>query len=133
LIDLICLTLMSTVKIVHTDTLVAKMCRGKGLVGNMLTRLKNIFNSKKAVKKAGKTVSKVSEKDQATAKGEPYVRVVNVDLNEENPSDGFFELEWNKIFVDKLRENGYSGTTEEEIVDSWFTQLCRNIGDADDY
>jgi hypothetical protein len=99
----------------------------------MLTRLKNIFNSKKAVKKAGKTVSKVSEKDQATAKGEPYVRVVNVDLNEENPSDGFFELEWNKIFVDKLRENGYSGTTEEEIVDSWFTQLCRNIGDADDY
>ena len=101
----------------------------------MFTKLKNIFNSKNTVKAAGKTkqVNKISEKDQATARGEPYVRVVNVDLNKDNPSDGFFELEWNKVFVDKLRENGYSGTTEEEIVDTWFTSLCRNIGDADDY
>jgi nucleoid DNA-binding protein len=27
-----------------------------------------------------------------------------------------------------LKQNGYSGETEEEIVDRWFQSLCRTIG-----
>lgn len=71
----------------------------------------------------------LSEKDKATARGEAYVRVVNVNVDFENPSDGYFELEWNQIFIRQLLEAGYSGQSEEEIVDSWFTNLCRNIAD----
>jgi hypothetical protein len=69
----------------------------------------------------------LSEKDKATARGEPFVRVINVNFDPENPGDGYFELEWNQIFIRQLLESGYSGQTEEEIIDSWFTNLCRNI------
>jgi hypothetical protein len=27
-----------------------------------------------------------------------------------------------------LIANGYSGPNAEEIVDTWFTELCRNVG-----
>ena len=53
--------------------------------------------------------------------------------DKDKPSDGYFELEWTKVFVDHLRKAGYQGTSEEEIVDSWFTQLCRGIGAEDEY
>jgi len=42
--------------------------------------------------------------------------------------NGFFELDWNEYFVLQLRTAGYSGTTEEEVVDQWFSELCRNVG-----
>jgi hypothetical protein len=27
-----------------------------------------------------------------------------------------------------LTNNGYKGTTEEEIIDQWFSDLCREVG-----
>lgn len=86
----------------------------------MLKKLKNLFKSKEEVQS-------ISEKDQATARGEPYVRVINVDLEKDNPGNGYFELDWNELFVRKLIESGYTGESPEEIVDQWFTELCRNI------
>ena len=38
------------------------------------------------------------------------------------------ELDWNEYFVLQLKEAGYKGTSEEEMVDQWFQDLCRNIG-----
>ena len=73
--------------------------------------------------------AQLSDKEKATAKGEPWVKVMNIEMNPENPGDGYFELDWNKPFVEKLREAGYTGTNEEEIIDLWFTSLCRNIGE----
>ena len=96
----------------------------------MFDKFDKLFKKKKIKTTDKKTA--MSEKEKATAKGEPYVRVVEVELNPENPSEGYFELDWNTPFVQKLREAGYSGTTEEEIVDGWFTALCRNIGEAED-
>lgn len=71
----------------------------------------------------------MSEKEKLTSKGMPFVRVVNVNLDEENPGDGYFELDWNHYFIKKLQEAGYSGSSEEEIIDSWFTNLCRGIAE----
>jgi len=71
----------------------------------------------------------VSEKDKATAKGEPFVKVLDINYDKSNPGDGYFELEWNNIFVKKLLDAGYSGANENEIVDSWFTGLCRQISE----
>jgi hypothetical protein len=49
-------------------------------------------------------------------------------VNKDNIRNGFFELDWNEYFVLQLKEAGYKGTTEEEMVDQWFQDLCRNIG-----
>jgi hypothetical protein len=87
----------------------------------MFKKLKSLFATDKK--------DYVSEKDKATARGEAYVRVVNVNVDFENPADGYFELEWNQLFIRELLEAGYTGQSEEEIVDSWFTNLCRNIAD----
>ena len=59
---------------------------------------------------------------------EPWVNVVNTNFDEGNPNQGFMELEWNKPFIEFLRKHGYEGATDEEVVDKWFTDLCKNIG-----
>lgn len=89
----------------------------------MFDKIKKLFS------RGSKTESELSEKDRATANNEPYVRVVTVNFDPSNPGNGYFELEWNQLFIQELLEAGYSGRTEEEIVDSWFTNLCRNIAD----
>lgn len=66
------------------------------------------------------------EKAAATRRGEPWVGVLNTEFDPENPSAGFFELDWNPIFVAKLLRAGYSGKNEEEIVNQWFEALCKN-------
>ena len=71
----------------------------------------------------------LSEKDKATARGEPYVKVVEVNIDPDNPGQGYFELDWNQLFIRQLLEAGYSGQSEEEIIDSWFTNLCRGIAE----
>ena len=74
---------------------------------------------KKTVKKSDKKTSKSEE---------PRVKVLQVNVNPDNPKNGFFELDWNNEFVNMLKQNGYSGESEEEIVDRWFQSLCRTIG-----
>jgi hypothetical protein len=69
--------------------------------------------------------AKISPKDRATRKGEPWICVLDVKVNEDNIRNGFFELDWNVIFVQELIRNGY-GTTddpEEEVVDRWFRDI----------
>ena len=45
----------------------------------------------------------------------------------EKPSQGFFELDFNEHFVEYLANSGYDGVESDEIVDAWFSDLCRNI------
>ena len=70
---------------------------------------------------------KLSEKDQATARKEPYIKVLETKVDRSNPSDGYFELDWNSYFIDDLRKAGYTGSTDEEIVDKWFKALCQTV------
>lgn len=68
-----------------------------------------------------------SKKQIATEKGEPYVEVITLDIDPNNPVQGAFELEWNELFITKLRAEGYTGGTDEDVIDTWFQQVCRNI------
>ena len=70
---------------------------------------------------------KKSNKERATENGQPYVNIISVDIDADNPSQGSFELDWNVYFVAKLRSMGYPGTTDETVVDLWFQSVCRNI------
>ena len=70
---------------------------------------------------------KKSKKELATERGEPYVEIISVDIDPDNIGQGAFELEWNDIFLAKLLRAGYEGKTDEDIVDRWFQDVCRNV------
>ena len=80
------------------------------------------------VKKTTKTTIKKKNKKGSKKSEEPMVKVLNLNVNPENPRNGFFELDWNDEFVNMLQQSGYQGQSEEEIVDRWFQTLCRTIG-----
>ena len=63
------------------------------------------------------------EKEAATAKGEPWVAVLDTQVNKDNIRNGFFELDWNNEFIEQLLDAGYSGETNEQIVDAWFRTI----------
>ena len=73
-------------------------------------------------------LAKLSPKELATEKKESYIAVLDTKLNKDNVRNGFFELDWNEYFVVELRLAGYNGDTDEAVVDQWFQDLCRNIG-----
>ncbi len=87
--------------------------------------------AKLAAEKAKKEeeLAKMTPKERATAREEPYVAVLDTHVNKDNVRNGFFELDWNEYFVVQLRQAGYGydGDKEEEIVDRWFRDLARNI------
>lgn len=73
---------------------------------------------------------KKSEKELATERGEPYVAILSMDVNPNDISTGSFELDWNEKFVADLVRHGYMMNpkdTDSDIVDRWFTNVCRNI------
>jgi hypothetical protein len=67
-------------------------------------------------------------KAQATRMKQPWVAVLETHVNPADPSNGFFELDWNEYFIVQLKQAGYTGESEELIVDQWFSELCRNVG-----
>jgi hypothetical protein len=74
-------------------------------------------------------LSKLSEKERATRKGESWVSVLDTKVNPDNIRNGFFELDWNELFVKELILNGYGtdADPEEEIVDRWFREIVYNM------
>ena len=77
-----------------------------------------------------KAEKKLSPKEEATAKGEPYVAILKVDIDPNNINNGAFELDWNDKFLLNLVKQGYKirpDDTDNEIVDRWFQTICRNI------
>jgi len=73
--------------------------------------------------------AKMNPKARATAKGEPWVAVLDTHVNKDNIRNGFFELDWNDLFIVQLKQAGYGydGDPDEEIVDRWFRDLAGNM------
>jgi hypothetical protein len=93
-----------------------------------VARLEEAKAAEEEAKKA-EDLAKMTPKERATAKGEPWVAVLDTHINKDNIRNGFFELDWNAEFVVQLKEAGYGfdGDPDEEIVDRWFRDLARNI------
>lgn len=74
-------------------------------------------------------LKKKDPKEYATKRKEPWVSVLDVQVNEENIRNGFFELDWNEYFIQQLLEAGYGtdADPEEEIVDRWFKDIVYNM------
>ena len=90
-------------------------------------KFNNPFKSKKNKKKASQKKKLLSAKEEATKKGEPWVSVLDMDVDMEHISNGSFELDWNDIFITRLMKAGYQGKTDADLVDQWFQNICRNI------
>lgn len=73
--------------------------------------------------------AKMTPKERATAKGEPWVAVLDTKINPENIRNGFFELDWNDLFILQLKQAGYGfeGDPDEEIVDRWFRDIVSQM------
>ena len=73
--------------------------------------------------------AKLTPKERATKRKEPWVAVLDTKVNKDNVRNGFFELDWNEYFIEQLKQAGYGfeGDPEEEIVDRWFRDLARNM------
>lgn len=94
--------------------------------------LKKRFEKKKPaeVKPEAPRVKNKSEKDLANERGEPYVTILGMEIDPNNIQNGAFELDWNDKFVANLVRAGYqmdAKDTDADIVDRWFTAVCRNI------
>ena len=79
--------------------------------------------------KEAEELAKPTPKERATRKGEPWVSVLDTHVNKDNIRNGFFELDWNELFVLQLKQEGYGfdGDADEEIVDRWFRDIVRNM------
>ena len=60
-----------------------------------------VYNTHMKIKK---TESKKKEKKSKSE--EPWVKVIKLHVQPENPRNGFFELDWNDEFVNMLKQSG---------------------------
>ena len=94
----------------------------------MLEKIKNVFKKKEPVK--GEPNSRTlleQEKEAATKAKKPWVGVLDTQVNPDDIKNGFFELDWNNQFIEELLDAGYTGETNEEIVDGWFKTIAIQI------
>lgn len=66
-----------------------------------------------------------NEKELRYESEEPFVSIIG----EREAADGSVELvlDWNKAFIRKLRRNGYSGGSDDAMVNMWLSTLSRQI------
>ena len=67
------------------------------------------------------------EKVEATAAGEAWVAVLDMQINPENIKNGFFELDRNNEFIEQLMDAGYNGESQEQMVDAWFRTIVTQM------
>ena len=82
----------------------------------------------KEYRKEQEAAVKLTPKELATKKQEPWVDVIGFNINKDNIRNGFYELDWNEYFIHQLRSEGYGldGDPDEEIVNRWFRDICIN-------
>ena len=77
--------------------------------------------------KAGEITFPEYEKECASVKQEPWVNVLDMGIDPDNVANGYFELDYNDLFVKMLTEHGIVGKSDEEVVNIWFNRICRTI------
>lgn len=67
------------------------------------------------------------EKRRAELLDEPWVNVIKLSWNPQDPTQSYFELDYNEQFIQFLRENGYTYTLETQVIESWLNDVCRSV------
>lgn len=67
------------------------------------------------------------EKRRATLLEQPWIGLLGAKFDLNEGVDGvYFEFDWNDFWITFLRLNGYTGESEQQVVDNWFTDVCRS-------
>lgn len=67
------------------------------------------------------------QKQRAGLKNEPWIGIVTSGFDPEQGVDGvYLEFDWNQQWIEFLRTNGYSGRSDEQVIDEWFSDVCRS-------
>ena len=68
-----------------------------------------------------------AEKKIADLLNEPWVAIVDEGLDPHaGPSGFYFVFDWNDAWIAMLRHYGYEGSSEDELMEKWFGDVCRN-------
>ena len=89
--------------------------------------IKDLFGTRPEPATIKEPKTKKTPKELATERGEPWVEVLSMEIDKDNPGQGAFELDWNDKFVANLIRAGYQGKTDQDIVDNWFRTVCQNV------
>ena len=89
--------------------------------------INNLFGTRPEAPVIKEQKAKKTPKELATEAGEPWVEVLGISIDKDNPGAGSFELDWNDKFVANLVRAGYQGKTDADLVDQWFQTVCRNV------
>lgn len=57
---------------------------------------------------------------------EPYMAMPKISWDPKDPSQTYFELDYNEAFVVWLRANGYQGS-DEDCINRWLNDVCNSI------
>lgn len=90
-------------------------------------KTKPVAKKATAARKTAPKKLPLTEKELATQNGQPYVNILSIELDPDNVGQGAFELDWNEFFVTQLIRSGYAGRDDQQIVDRWFQDICRNV------
>ena len=74
-------------------------------------------------KKSAPKKPELTDKEKATAAGEPYIAITSVEIDPNDINNGSFDLDWNDKFILNLVKQGYrikKEDTDAMIVDRWF-------------
>ena len=118
---------MATKKPVAKKTVVKKTPTKRAPAKGIVAKKRGV--AKKTAEPKAKKIdfAGMTPKQAAEARGEPWVTVVQVELDPENIGNGAFELDWNDKFITNLVRAGYKGKTDSDMVDQWFQDVCRNV------
>ncbi len=75
----------------------------------------------------GKIPKREGEKTIAGILDEPWVSIIDEGLDlTDGPNGFYFVFDWNEQWIELLRQHGYEGPSDEEMMERWFTDVCRN-------
>lgn len=72
-------------------------------------------------------VEKVIEEVKEPENEGPYIRIVGEKFDPVNGLE--LEFDWNNEFVKLLRDTGYTGTSDESIVQKWLQVFAQDCAD----
>lgn len=68
------------------------------------------------------------QKEKATINDESWVSVIQLSPgNPDNDEMASMELDWNDKFIEEIREAGFKGKEDEDLINQWVTFLCRSV------
>lgn len=101
-------------------------------IKNLIVLEKDELEFKKKELEIKYTYNKIKEidylKEKATLNNKPFV-ALRPNYEETEGDDFYLEIECNDIFIDKLKKQGYTGDTKEELLDQWLKYKMINSFD----